>query len=80
MLISPPVRAQVNGSPERFEVHIRPLGTEPITLKAYGRDYRELGDSIINTLVGDLEIWKGNQLIARAEGTAGLERRDPRMR
>ena len=80
LLISPPVLAQATGSPERFDVHIRPLGKKPITLKATGRDYGDLGDSISNTLIGDLEIYQGNQLIARADGTAGLERRAPRAR
>jgi len=35
------------------------------------------GEGIVNTLVGDLEIWQGDTLLARAQGTAGLERRVP---
>lgn len=77
LLISPPTLAQVTGTPEKFEVRFRSLSTGTITLKAQGRDYGDLGDGIFNTLVGDLEIWEGDQRIARAEGTAALERRIP---
>ena len=69
--------ARVNGSPEKFEIHIQRLGADTITLTGAGRDYSDLGDGIINTLVGDLEIREGGRLIARAEGTAGIERRAP---
>ena len=74
---SPPAIARVTGSPEKFEIQIRRFWTETITLKAVGRDFGALGDGIINTLVGDLEILKGGRLVARAQGTAGLERRAP---
>jgi hypothetical protein len=74
---SPPAIARVTGSPEKFELQIRRFWAETITLKAVGRDYGDLGDGIINTLVGDLEIFKGDRLLARAKGTAGLERRAP---
>jgi hypothetical protein len=74
---SPPAIARVTGSPEKFEIQIRRFWAETITLKAVGRDYDDLGDGILNTLVGDLEILKGGRLVARAQGTAGLERRAP---
>lgn len=79
-VISPPAIARVTGSPEKFAIHLRCIGAETITLNAMGRDYGDLGDGIINTLVGDLEIRKGGRLVARARGTAGLERRAPRDR
>jgi len=77
LVLSPPAIARVTGSPETFEIHIRRFWAETITLKAVGRDYGDLGDGIIDTLVGDLEILKGGRLVARAKGTAGLERRAP---
>lgn len=77
LMISPPAIVQVKGSPDKFEIHFRRLSAEPIILRAWGRDYGDLGEAIINTLVGDLEIWEGDRRIARAEGTAALERRAP---
>jgi hypothetical protein len=77
LIHSPPAIARVTGTPEKFEIHIRRFWAETITLKAVGRDYGDLGDGIINTLVGDLDILKGQRLVARAQGTAGLERRAP---
>src|SRR5574341_1658647 len=79
-VIAPPARARVIGLPEKFEIQFGRLGAETVTLNAQGRDYGNLGDGIVNTLVGDLEIRKGGRLIARAQGTAGLERRTPRSR
>jgi hypothetical protein len=79
-VIAPPALARVTGSPEKFEIQFRRCGVETITLNAQGRDYGDLGDGIVNTLVGDLEIRKGGRLIARAQGTAGLERRAPGSR
>jgi hypothetical protein len=79
-VIAPPALARVRGSPEKFEIQFRRFGAETITLSAQGRDYGDLGDGIVNTLVGDLEIRKGGRLIARAQGTAGLERRAPGSR
>jgi len=79
-VIAPPAVARVTGSPEKFEIQFRRFGAETITLSAQGRDYGDLGDGIVNTLVGDLEIRKGGRLIARAQGTAGLERRAPGSR
>jgi hypothetical protein len=76
-IISPPAQARVSGTPEQFEIHVRPLAGKPFTLKARGREYGDLGDGIANTLVGDLEVWEGDELLARAEGTAGLEQRVP---
>ncbi len=76
-IISPPARARVTGTPEKFEIRVRPLFGKLITLKARGREYGDLGEGITNTLVGDLEVWEGDELMARAEGTAGLERRVP---
>lgn len=77
LIMSPPAIAQAKGTPEKFEIQFRPFAAESITLRAQGREYGDLGDGIVNTLVGDLDIWEGSQLIARAEGTAGLERRVP---
>ena len=76
-MIAPPALARVRGSPEKFEIQFWRLGAETITFNAQGRDYGALGDGIVNTLVGDLEIRKGGRLLARAQGTAGLERRAP---
>jgi hypothetical protein len=67
--------AQVKGSPEAFEVTIRRIAAAPLRLVCKGRDYGDLGDGIINTLLGDLQIWEGEKLLAEAKGTAGLERR-----
>jgi hypothetical protein len=77
LVMAPLNRAQVKGSPESFEIEIRRRGAETITLIGTGRDYGNLGDGIINTLVGDLEIREGSRLIGRAQGSAGLERRAP---
>jgi len=79
-VIAPPALARVTGPPEKLEIQFRRFGAETITLNAQGRDYGDLGDGIVNTLVGDLEIRKGGRLIARAQGTAGLERRAPGSR
>jgi hypothetical protein len=70
-------QARVSGTPERFEIEVRGRVTAPITLRATGRDYGDLGDRIINTLVGDLAIYERGTLLARASGTAALERRYP---
>ena len=74
-IIAPPAIAQVTGTPEKFEIQFQRFAAKTITLKAKGREYGDLGNGIVNTLVGDLDIWEGDQLIARAEGTAALERR-----
>jgi hypothetical protein len=73
--MSPPARARVTGTPERFTITVRPLGGQPIRLQAAGREYGDFGEGIANTLIGDLDIYLGDQLLARAAGTAGLERR-----
>jgi hypothetical protein len=75
MWIAPPALVRSQGMPESFEIEFRQVGSAPIRLKGQGRDYGDLGDNIVNTLVGDLEIWQGDQLLATAAGTAGLERR-----
>jgi hypothetical protein len=77
LILSPPALAQVKGTPDCFEIRFRPFTAKTITLRAQGREYGDLGDGIVNTLVGDLEIWEGSELLARAEGTAALERRVP---
>lgn len=77
LLISPPGFAQARGGPDEFEIQFRPPAGKAITLLAQGRDYANLGDGIVNTLVGDLEIREGGTLIGRFAGTAGLERRAP---
>lgn len=79
-IVSPPATAQARGTPEEFEIQFRPLAAKMFTLRAQGREYGGLGDGIVNTLVGDLDLWEGSQLIARAKGTAALERRVPQSR
>jgi hypothetical protein len=73
--IAPPATAQVRGAPEAFEIKFQRLGAPPVRLAAQGREHGDFGDGIFNTLVGDLEIWLGDTCVARAHGTAGLERR-----
>ena len=73
----PLIPARVEGSPEKFQIEINRIGREKITLIGTGREYGDFGDRIINTLTGDLEILEGKRVIARANGTAGLERRVP---
>ena len=77
LVMSPPALARAAGTPENFEIELRPLAGPTITLRAHGSDYGDLGEGIANTLVGDLEVWEGQRLIGRATGTAGLERRVP---
>jgi hypothetical protein len=74
--IAPPALARAKGTPQSFEIQFRTLNGV-VRLVAQGREYGDLGDQIINTLVGDVEIWDGDKLIATAKGTAGLERRSP---
>ncbi|MBI5157957.1 MAG: hypothetical protein HZA58_08105 [Acidimicrobiia bacterium] len=75
LIMSPTARTRVSGTPEKFEIAFRRLGKPSIRLRATGSSYGDLGERIVNTLVGDLEVWEGNTLIGRATGTAGLERR-----
>lgn len=75
--IAPPASVHAVGSPESFEIQFGGPGGRPVRLAAHGRDYGDFGQRIINTLTGDLEIWEGERLIARAEKAAGLERRAP---
>ena len=77
LLTSPPQRVVVRGAPESFEVLFRDVTGRSIRLLGRGRDYADLGERIVNTLVGDLELWEGGRLLGRAEGSAGLERRRP---
>lgn len=67
--------ASVTGTPERFEIRVRRPGKPAITLTGAGRDYNDLGDGILNTLVGDLEVREGDRVVGKAAGTAGVERR-----
>jgi hypothetical protein len=69
------VRAK--GNPDSFEITVPRLAAAPIRLLGKGREYGDLGDRIMNTLVGDLQIWEGEKLLAEAKGTACLERRHP---
>jgi hypothetical protein len=78
-LMAPLNLARVTGSPAKFQIEINRKGKEKITLTGTRREYGEFGDRIINTLTGDLEIREGNRVIARANGTAGLERRAPNI-
>jgi hypothetical protein len=75
LVMAPFNLARAKGSPESFEIRIRRPGARTVTLIGTGRDYGNLGDGIINTLVGDLEVREGRKLIGRALGSAGLERR-----
>jgi hypothetical protein len=76
-IIAPASLAHVRGTPEEFQVEITRLGKEKIILNCKGRDYGDFGDNIINTLTGDMELCEGNRVLARAIGTAGLERLYP---
>ena len=67
--------ANVKGTPQKFTVRIQPFGHGAVVLKCAGRAYGDFGEGIINTLVGDLEVWIGDVCVGRATGTAGLERR-----
>ena len=80
LVMAPLNLARVEGSPEKFQIEIKRIGKEKITLTGTGRDYGDFGDQIINTLTGDLEIREGNRVIACANGTAVLERRAPSSR
>lgn len=77
LMMSPPARTSVTGNPEQFEIKFQPLRGETYFLRGTGRNYNDLGDNIINTLVGDLAIYRGETCLAVAKGTAGLERRRP---
>jgi len=72
---SPPHRSLVAGSAAAFEIKFAGLSGAPVRVRARGRDYADLGDGIVNTLVGDLEVWEGRRLWARADGCAALELR-----
>ena len=68
----------MEGTPEEFRVDIRRPRREVLSsLVCTGREYGDFGDGIVNTLVGDMEVREGGRLIARATGTAGLERLFP---
>ena len=76
-LMAPPNSVKTEGSPEKFTIEFSRIGRKKITLVGTGREYGDFGERISNTLTGDLDILEGNQLIASAKGTAGLERRAP---
>jgi hypothetical protein len=75
--IAPPAWIQAAGTPESFEIRLWAPGRKPVRLVARGRDYGNFGERIANTLTGDLDVWEGERVIARAVRTAGLERRGP---
>lgn len=77
LLTSPPHRVVARGVQDSFEVLFWGVTGGPIRLLGRGRDYADLGERIVNTLVGDLEVWDGGRMLGRAEGSAGLERRRP---
>jgi hypothetical protein len=79
-LMAPPGSAKVIGSPDHFVIEFGGIGRKKIKLVGTGREYGDFGERIINTLIGDLKIFEGDQLIASAKGTAGLERRTPASR
>lgn len=70
--------ARVTGSPDSFVIRVRRMGAPTVSLACTGRDYGDLGEGIMNTLVGDVEVREGGALLARAHGTAALERRSGR--
>jgi hypothetical protein len=70
--------ARVKGTPDAFEIRIRRMGAPTVSLACTGRDFGDLGEGIMNTLVGDVEVREGGVLLARAHGTAALERRSGR--
>ncbi|MDZ7633542.1 MAG: hypothetical protein U5L72_03500 [Bacteroidales bacterium] len=67
--------ASVKGTPENFQLEIKRIGKESVTLTCSGSDYGHFGNGIINTLKGNLKIFLGKELIAQAFGTAALEHR-----
>lgn len=73
--IAPPTFTKTTGNPNSFAIQFQRLGSPPIRFTAQGTDYGDLGDSIINTLCGNLTLYQGEKLLAQAIGTAGLERR-----
>jgi hypothetical protein len=75
LLISPPARLTVSGTPEAFEIAASARSGPRFALKATGRDYASFDEGIVNTLVGDLEVWQEGHLLSVVRGTAGLERR-----
>lgn len=75
LVMAPFGLSNLKGSVENFEIEIKRIGAESITLIGVGRDYGDLGDGIVNTLVGDLDIRIGKKLIARAKGSVGIEHR-----
>lgn len=77
LLISPPARITVAGSQDAFQVVVRSLLGRKIILEARGREYADLGDGIVNTLNGDLQLTEVGKTVAHAEATVGLERRAP---
>ena len=76
-ILAPSNLARVQGTPEEFQIEISRIGKEKITLICKGREYGDFGDNIINTLTVDMELREGDRVIARANGTAGLERLAP---
>lgn len=75
LIIAPPGRISVKGSPDSFVLSAKPMFGPKIVLEAVGRDYNSLREGIINTLIGDLKVWEDDKLLGYAQGTAGLERR-----
>jgi len=77
LVMAPLGLASAKGSPENFEITIKRIGAESVTLQGAGTGYGDFGEGIVNTLVGDLEMRIGKKVIAFAQGTAGLEHRAP---
>lgn len=75
LIMGTPGSVSVKGTPENFELRVRGFAAKPVTIKGTGREYGDFGEGIINTLVGDLEVMIGKEVIGQAKGTAGLERR-----
>jgi hypothetical protein len=79
LLISPPARITVAGSQDAFQLDVRSLLGRKFSLEVTARQYGALGEGIVNTLVGDLQLTEGGKTVARAEATAALERRAPQF-
>jgi hypothetical protein len=71
----PPAKLVLTGTPDGFTLTASSRSGPKYKLVATGRNYADLGDEIGNTLTGDLELWRGEELLGRAVGTACLERR-----
>ena len=77
LLIHPPARIKVSGDLDAISIAITSLRGPRFKLVGTGRNYADLGDDILNTSTGDLEVWRDDILLGKAVGTASLERHAP---